>query len=387
MNVRLRAVTALAVLYFLLGWPGTPAWAQTTQAFAATQPTELIRSGPVLGCAGADFLTVACRTSEDAVVTLALDNRTFKSQPGTTHSFKVSGLKAGQDYEYSLLAQTPAHKTMRSGPFTTHTISEKKFRFAIFGDSRSNPETWAQVAQVVRKARPDFCVLVGDYVSVSDIDTWDQECFGPAHELFATTPCFCALGNHEITSPVYSQMFISPSGTANWSQRIGPLFLMGVNGRLKFEEGTDERQWVQDTMNQSDSAPFFIMVSHYPAWTSTSYGKWVAGLRDECVSRTRNFFLPLLVKHHATALVSGHAHSYERSEPGPVTCIVTAGGGAPLHGKAANADLLNPWSKAFAKEYHYTLFTIDSQQCSMKAINLDGEVLDETQWKPRVVKS
>jgi hypothetical protein len=94
--------------------------------------------------------------------------------------------------------------------------------------------------------------------------------------------------------------------------------------------------------------------------------------------------LPLLAKYRATAMIAGHDHNYQRSEPPEgVTVIVTGGAGAPLYEKSQEAEKQNPYSQAFAAVLHYCLFVIEGDACTMQALTPEGETLDTRIWRAR----
>ena len=99
--------------------------------------------------------------------------------------------------------------------------------------------------------------------------------------------------------------------------------------------------------------------------------------------------LPVLAKHRATAQIAGHDHYYERSEPDcGVTVIITGGSGAPLYdAKVSDSGApVNPHSKVLVKANHYCSFSVRGDRCTMRAIDLDGHVLDTREWNARPSK-
>lgn len=342
------------------------------------------QTGPVLGYAGDDFFTVSCRINMPAEVVLEVDGREFTSKSALLHSFKVDGLKAGTQYEYSMKARLSGKDefTASMGPCAVRTFQgDKPFVFAILGDSRTNPEDWAKVAAAVAAEKPVFSVFAGDMVTMGKNDyEWDEQYFGPAKEFFATIPYYAVIGNHERNCPLFDRIFLTPAAR-NWSQEIGSVLLIGIDGSMDWASGSELAVWLEKILSET-KAKYIFLVSHYPAWTSGSHGSLDKGRPSEKEIRyAQDVLMPLLKKYNATAMVAGHDHIYERSEPDDgVTMIVVGGAGAPLRGKALTAKKQNPYSKVFASKLHYGLISVDEDVCTMRVLTPEGKEIDAMTW-------
>lgn len=96
----------------------------------------------------------------------------------------------------------------------------------------------------------------------------------------------------------------------------------------------------------------------------------------------------LFTQHGVKVVFSGHAHVYERTEPIAVRpgategardtargtlYVTTGGGGAELHGFTAK-----PWYSVVRKAvFHYVEVRVDGDRMRLKAIDVDGNVIDE----------
>ena len=350
-------------------------------------PSDLaFQTGPVLGYAGKSFFTLSCRVNMPAEVVLQVDQRQFVSKPALLHSFKVEGLRTNTKYNYSLKSRlAPKGRfSASSGPYSVRTLTGgEKFKFAVLGDSRTRPKDWAKVAAAVLKARPEFSVFVGDMVSSGRHDyQWDEQYFAPAREYFATIPYYAIIGNHEQNAPLFTRIFQTP-GEKNWSQKIGSVLLIGIDGSMNWKKGSKLTKWLENLLAKS-KAKFIFLFSHYPAWSSGAHGRLNAGgaPREKNIRLSRNVIMPLLKKYKASAMFAGHDHVYERSEPS-VSMIIAGGAGAPLRHKVKDAKIQNPYSKVFASKFHYCLLEIDGDICTMKVFTPNGEKIDERIWKAR----
>jgi predicted phosphodiesterase len=368
-------------------------------------------AGPILGARGDDYLTVSCRTNLPARVTVrlfggfaegepapgeakpALRWRLFTavSQRGLFHQVRIDGLAHLASATYQLQATTAdGAATIQAGPWSVTTLpaDEEPWRFAAVGDSRTHPENWALVAMAVLKARPQWLIHTGDIVENGLEDwQWNEQCLGPAATLLATTPTFVAIGNHEQDSPLVGLLFaLPPEGTVtHWQQTIGSVQLIGIDGRADWAQTSDNVAWLERVLAGSN-AKFLFLIIHYPPWTSSRHGELAEDghPKEKPIRQGQEVLLPLLATHHATAVISGHSHLYERSEPpGGVTVITTGGGGAPLHEPVENAAKQNPYSKLVVSTLHYCLFTVRADQCTMEALAPDGHPIDTCSWQAR----
>lgn len=318
-----------------------------------------IRTGPVLGAAGYDYFTVGCRTRMPATVTLHCDGRTWASKPGVIHRLRADGLKEGQSYEYKLTAAAVAGGAAASSKsWKVTTLSSKgPWTFAALGDARSNPKLWGAITGEVRKFKPSFVLHTGDIIgNGQDYDGWDKQFAATAEEFLATVPCFYAFGNHEQNVPMIYQMFGFPQDDrSSYTQTIGPVQIFGMNRFEDWKKGSPNLVRMEKELAASTS-PFIFAFSHYPAWSSGAHGNDKLGIEVH---------FPIFDKHRVTALIAGHDHCYERSEPGGATMLITGGGGAPLYGPVKAKK--NPHSKIYRTEYNFLVFETDGQKCTMTA--------------------
>jgi hypothetical protein len=345
------------------------------------------QTGPVLGYACEDMFTMTCRVNIPAEVVLDVNDRQYVSKPALLHSFKVEGLRADTQVHYSLKARLSSKDDVLAtvGPYSVRTLPVGgQFSFAVLGDSRTHPRDWERVAAAVVTAKPAFSVFVGDMVTKGRIDDqWDEQYFSPARDFFATIPCYAVIGNHEQNCPLFTRIFPTPGGK-NWSQEIGSVLLIGIDGAMDWASGSNLNRWLEDILANS-KAKFIFLASHYPAWTSGTHGRLEDGRpREKSIGFAQDVLMPLLKKYDATAMFAGHDHFYERSEPEEgVPMIITGGAGAPLRDKVKNPEKQNPYSKVFAKKHHYCLLSVDGNVCTMKVFTPEGIMIDTCSWPAR----
>jgi len=356
---------------------------------------------PVLGAAGPDFFTLTCRTNMPARVTVGTCRTAgrqvamfsiSKTSNGLIHRFRVRvNGRGSHEYQIGATCGGTGHSTASGRVILPPTSG--KLRFVATGDSRTHPKDWAKVAAAVLKEKPALVVFVGDMVTAGRRDwLWVEEFCGPAAKLFATIPFYAVIGNHEQQAPLYYELFYTPTGAktedcrdVNWSQQIGDVLLIGIDGAAKFSPGSENYKWLEGLLAAS-KAKFIFLFNHYPAWSSSGHGRLKKdGTPAERTSQVaQKHIVPLLIKYKATAYINGHCHSYERSEhPSGLTLMTSGGAGAPLRSKAKAAALQNPYSKVFASRHHYCLFEVSGDTCTMKVVTPAGEILDTRRWQAR----
>jgi hypothetical protein len=358
------------------------------------------KTGPILGAFDDKQFTVTCRTNIPATVTLDATLDGSASRMGYGIAEGTSDLVHRFTLDMTQLndgkGSSTYHLTAHCGGFSVTTADfavprpgpAGKLRFAAAGDSKTYPEVWAKVAAAIAKANPQFIVFNGD-MTHSGVDEWwwDDMFFGPSDNLFARIPVYPTLGNHEDKSPLYDLLFHTPSPdgkAANWAQAFGDVLVMGVDGELDWSTTTDNYQWAEKTLAES-KAKFIFFVTHYPGWSAGRHGKIDAAGRpvEQPACDVRDYIYPLLVKYHATCLITSHTHCYERSELPGLTQITTAGAGASLNVMDEDGKKWNPYMKVYEAEYHFCLFEIDGDTCKLTALTPDGKVLDTKEWKAR----
>ena len=361
-----------------------------------------IEIGPVLGMVGQNSYTVVCRTNMPTRVTLTAEGAvsgqpaasgkiTATSQMGLIHRFTIEGIRPRV---YQLEARTSDDAgSVKLGSWTVSgRIADGKLCFVALGDNRSNPDRWSKVANAAAQARPDLVVHTGDLVSSGRCDwLWREQFFAPAAELLATVPFLPVIGNHENEAPLYYKLFPSPGGredSPNWQRTAAGVQFIGIDGEADWSAGGENARWLEGVLAGS-RARFIFLVTHYPAWSSARHGRLdEKGERpaERPVAQAREVILPLLARYGVAAMLAGHDHTYQRSEPPEgVSVIVTGGAGAPLYEQSENSVKQNPYLKVFFEVLNYCVFTVDGDTCVMHAMTGDGKELDTRTWKARAI--
>src|SRR5206468_5236829 len=110
--------------------------------------------------------------------------------------------------------------------------------------------------------------------------------------------------------------------------RYGALTLLFLDSNERFLEPfawREELEWYAAALARSDADPSVagvLVLLHHPPYTNSTV------TRDE-LHVQRDLVPPFAAAKKTLAMLSGHAHSYERFSRGGKTYVVTGGGGGP----------------------------------------------------------
>lgn len=344
--------------------------------------------GPVLGAFGPDTFTVTCRTNMAKAVKL------FRLESGKT---EVAASPAGFYHRFQV-----KRDMTRRAPYTletdagaaaeftspTYPAADKPVRIVMLGDSRTNAKDWEKVVEAVAGQSPALVIHTGDLVGAGKDDSlWPREFYAPAQPMLSTTPFYPVIGNHEWGAPILEPLFWTPSPDgkkSNWSQQVGDVLLVGLDGMLNWSSEGKNYAWLDKTLSDS-KAKFIFVSSHYPAFSSGPHGALNNGKPSEnTVLQARQCLVPLMIRHKVQAFFCGHDHFYERSNlEGGLVQVITGGGGAPRYQKSKNAEIQNPFMKVFVNRLHYCVIDVQPDKATLKALLPDGEQIDALEFKPR----
>ena len=280
----------------------------------------------------------------------------------TFHSIKVDGLKANTEYNLLVKAGSLEEK------LHVKTMGAKEYKFIIYGDTRTNIDWHRIVADEMAKERVLFLIHTGDIVESGDrLKDWDKY-FQSAQKLFAVTPIFPNLGNHERNSDWYYQAFPGPKGGGDFYRRwytyeAGDVLFIVLDSDVAPGTGIYKMQleWLKSVLENSNSK-YKIIHFHHPFFTNSPNRE--PSLKED--------WKKLFEKYHVDAVFNGHIHHYERFLINGVTYVTTGGGGAPLgYGLLSkNRKHLSGTKAGYAGYLHYIVAQVknDGIYFTVKAV-------------------
>jgi hypothetical protein len=182
-------------------------------------------------------------------------------------------------------------------------------------------------------ANPSFVVMVGDLVSWGGSSGRWREFDDRSRDLHARgIPALAVPGNHDYWGDdelrLYFAHFPEIRGQRWYERRFGPLGMIFVDsnaGPLGPAAWDVQRRWYEGALERLQSeesvAAILVFLHHAPFTNST--------IVDDDADVLRTFVPPFLKNEKALAMLTGHAHGYERFAREGKSFIVTGGGGGP----------------------------------------------------------
>jgi hypothetical protein len=290
------------------------------------------------------------------------------------HAVALTGLKPATTYHYRV----------RSGDLVSETYTfktapppgTKRWKMALYGDSRSNPGVHAKIAEGMYKAGVDLIVHTGDIVfNGKNHDSWRKEFFEPLGPLARSVPWISTLGNHERDSDEYFSYVRLPGNGHYFGFDYASAHFICLDSNSWVEKGRDSKQgrWLVDELARKRDASWTFAVFHHSLF-SAHVSRPVEPLRWD--------WAPLLLDptNKVDAVLTGHDHFYSRNyrmgrlaekpQPG-VLFMTSAGGGAPLY-RTKQRDFV-----AVEKSVHnFEVFAFDGDEVTITAHDVAGKQID-----------
>jgi hypothetical protein len=308
------------------------------------------------------------------------------SKPTALHEVPIRGLQPGSRYYYRV----------RSGEVVSEIYSfktapvpgTKRWRMAVYGDSRSNPRVHRQIAEQIARAKVDLIVHTGDIVINGKIHAaWRLEFFDPLGALARSVPWVSTIGNHERDSEHYFSYMALPGNERYFAFDYGNAQIVCLDSNAWVAKGRDSTQykWMEEQLKKKRAATWTFVVFHHPLFSAHA---------TRPIHKLRWDWAPLFLDPacRVDGVLTGHDHFYarnyrmgrlaEKAQPG-VLFLTTAGGGAGLY-KCKQRDYV----AATRSVHHFTLFDFDGDRVKLSAITSKGEVFDsyELTKKPTVTE-
>lgn len=285
------------------------------------------------------------------------------------HEITLHPLKPNTKYYYRVTCSL----SKRTGSFKTAPNFNMPFKFTVYGDSQINPNIHEKIAEKVLKIKPDIMLHTGDLVSNGErYYLWEEAFFDPLRDVINHIPIYPALGNHERNAKNYFKFFSLPNNESWYSFNYSNCHFVVLDSNKDFTKGSPQYRWLKNDLQNTNTKWKFVFFHHSP-YTS---GRHPSNLK------VRNILTPLFRKHGVDVVFCGHNHQYERSYPigsafaldeQPITYIVSGGGGGTLYDYTAG----KPWTKKIIKINNFCVVSIDGEEMTLKAFDIDGGKLDE----------
>ena len=303
------------------------------------------------------------------------DQMSSEEAPTTIHEVHLTGLRPGQTYDYrarySEVVLDPASFTTAPPPGT------KNWRFVVYGDSRTYPDTHAKNVKQILSLKPGFILNTGDLVSQGKVyEQWKEQYFDPLRGLADNVPLFPCLGNHEQNADHYYNYISVPdeNGESYYSFDYGNAHIISLNSNSRdapFQPGEAQTEWLVQDLEAHQDAQWKMVFFHHPLFRCHP---------TRGITAQRWVWQPIFEKYGVDLVFAGHDHYYQRtyavgnytgeSRRG-VYHVISGGGGA-------NTYPVVPKVHAAARRqvHHITVLDVMDDRMVGRAIDIDGNVFD-----------
>ena len=275
----------------------------------------------------------------------------------------------------------PDTATLKPNPTATLTPTQSPepiTRFAVIGDYGLAGKREADVADLIQSWDPEFIITTGDNnypdglaeTIDENIGQYFHKFIGSYHGKYGqgaeVNRFFPSLGNHDWTTKgaqPYFDYFELPGNERYYDFVWGPVHLFAVDSDSREPDGVGrssvQGQWLKDRLAAS-TATWKIVYMHHPPYSSADHGSidW-----SQWPYR----------RWGATAVISGHAHVYERLVVDGFPYFVNGLGGGPIY------DFDEPIFGSevrFRDDYGAMLVEASSQQITFQFITRQNQVID-----------
>ncbi len=306
----------------------------------------------------------------------------------------LAELRPNSEYFYRILVDGEVLKPDGVEVLSFRTAQPGPFTFLAFGDNGACTAAQYRLAEKVVTERPSFVVHTGD-IAYPDgsFEQFDRCHFAVYQSLMRAAPFFPTPGNHEYWTAEARPYLAVHAPPANgrgdehegrfYSFDWGNAHIVSLDSNY-FENGRDLREmlrWLDQDL--ASTLQFWrIVVLHHPPYSAGKH-------EDEAyLPKLRAQLIPIFERHNVHLVLSGHAHSYQRTHPmrgglpteagasRPVF-VVTGGGGASLYPVPSR-----PFLAKGASEHHYLKLEVSGRHLQARAISITGEELDRFTLTP-----
>jgi hypothetical protein len=290
------------------------------------------------------------------------------------HEVRLKDLMPGTTYFYR--ATSGDLKSELHSFRTAPPAGAKRWRMALYGDSRTNPATHRKVVEQIAKANVDLILHTGDIVTNGrNHESWRREFFEPLEPIAHSVPWVSTIGNHERDSDNYFSYMALPGNEHYFGFDYANAHLVCLDSNAWIAKGRDSQQfqWAKDHFKEKRDATWMFVAFHHPLFSAHA---------TRPINALRWDWAPLLLDpaSQIDGVLTGHDHFYarnyrmglvqEKPQPG-VLFLTSAGGGASLYRSIARDYVAKEKSA-----HHFTLFDFDGDKVTIVATDIAGKELD-----------
>ncbi len=245
--------------------------------------------------------------------------------------------------------------------------------FAVIGDFGTGSVDQYRVAYEMAETYQEFpyshLLTVGDNVYGGDVVDRAPDVIGkPYGQLFTAGVEFRpSLGNHDVDDSDDLEETLTALGMPSryYQFNSGPIDFFALDSN---QMDSEQLEWLSSGLICSDKA-WQVVYLHHPLYSSGKHGSDI---------ELRRKLEPILVAGGADVVFAGHDHDYQRSIPQEGIVHIVTGGAAKL--RDSGSSHITEYSKS---ELHFVFVEAVQLNMDVRAINVDGEIIDQVSIKPR----
>lgn len=241
-----------------------------------------------------------------------------------------------------------------------------------------NDEARKKIVAAIADQQPPFIVVLGDFVFHGE----DAGAWADLDALIAKwqpIPIFPVAGNHEYWGDNAAGMrhFEARFGanTARYRKhgRLGLIWLDSNIEEMSWHRWKQQRRWYEAVLRHADADQTIdgvIVFLHHPPYTNSDVTS------DE--EHVRRYLLPAFYRaRKSLAMISGHAHGYERFEHRGKSFIVSGGGGGPrVEYEKRHNDVSKQRKQLDKRPHNFLRVEANRTALHIEAIGVDGAEVD-----------
>lgn len=316
--------------------------------------------------------------SRRGAIGLAVGATTTLLAGGTVRTFLLERLRWGEDF----FPGTPPDVVLEPRAWTT---TDDAITFVVIGDNgtggRNQMDVARQMAQTYQTTPYGLVLLAGDISYYGSIDDrWEEVFVEPYRPLIdAGVEWELAIGNHEISekksddavAEIQAQIRRFGKPGTYYLASHGPMDVFVLDSTIPLstgEGGPEQIAWLEQALEAS-TARWKVALMHQPAYSTGKHGSSL---------EVREAVQPLFARHGVDVVFTGHDHHYERTFPQDgVVWIVS--GAAAKRTRVGESD----FTAHSESTLQFMLAQIDGDVMDLRAITVDGRVIDQVQLTAR----
>jgi len=242
----------------------------------------------------------------------------------------------------------------------------------IYGDSRTGHDNHRRLVNAILKLKPAVVFHTGDLVE-NGRRPEDWLIFNAITAgLLKSAEFYPALGNHENRSPLFFNNFNLTHNECWYSLERNGIHFTVLDTTAPLNVGSKQYKWLKsDLSGIGKRIKFRVVIFHHPLFD--------AAKDKEDEKKLRPALLPYFKRYGINVVFCGHSHNYQRFLYNNIYYIVTAGGGAPLHGQKR----ASPYLQKFLKTYHFCVLSNEDNFLVIKVFDINLNLIDEFKAPPR----